>query len=120
MESMPKLDRDVYRAEMRVELEGVLQEVTDAVDEALPGRVIRDSEEKARDDLDRFRLGSTRPRRRSARSWGRLAANRQALGGHSQRIWRVAGRARHAADANQGAHSGSLSAWGASDEATIP
>ena len=55
MESMPKLDRDVYRAEMRVELERVLQEVTDAVDEALPGRVIRDSEEKARDALDRFR-----------------------------------------------------------------
>ena len=55
MESMPKLDRDLFRAEMRVELDRVLQEVTDAVDEALPGRVIRDSEEKARDALDRFR-----------------------------------------------------------------
>ena len=55
MESLPKLDRDVYRAEMRVELEHVLQEVMDAVDEAPRGRVIRDSEEKARDALDRFR-----------------------------------------------------------------
>ena len=55
MESLPKLDRDVYHAEMRVELERVLQEVMDAVDEAPPGRVIRDSEEKARDALDRFR-----------------------------------------------------------------
>jgi len=37
MESLPKLDRDVYRAEMRVELEHVLQEVMDAVDEAPAG-----------------------------------------------------------------------------------
>ena len=55
MESMPRLDRDTYRAEMRVELERVLQEVADAVDNAPPGRVIRDSEEPVRDALDRFR-----------------------------------------------------------------
>ena len=33
----------------------MLQEVADAVDNAPQGRVIRDSEEKARDALDRFR-----------------------------------------------------------------
>jgi hypothetical protein len=32
-----------------------LREVADAVDDAPQGRVIRDSEEKARDALDRFR-----------------------------------------------------------------
>jgi len=40
MESLPKLDRDVYHAEMRVELERVTAGVMDAVDEAPPGRVI--------------------------------------------------------------------------------
>jgi hypothetical protein len=55
MESVPRLDRDAYRAEMREELERVLQEVADAVDNAPRGRVIRDSEEPARDALDRFR-----------------------------------------------------------------
>ena len=55
MEALPKLDREAYRAAMRVELDRVLQEVADAVDNAPTGRVIRDSEEKARDALDRFR-----------------------------------------------------------------
>jgi hypothetical protein len=55
MEALPKLDREAYRAAMREELDRVLQEVADAVDNAPTGRVIRDSEEKARDALDRFR-----------------------------------------------------------------
>jgi hypothetical protein len=37
------------------EFERALREVAEAVDSALQGRVIRDSEEKARDALDRFR-----------------------------------------------------------------
>ena len=52
---LPKMDRDAYREQMRVEVERVLEEVADAVDSAPQGRVIRDSEEKARDALDRFR-----------------------------------------------------------------
>jgi hypothetical protein len=55
MDSLPKLDRDAYREALRLELERVVQEVADAVDNAPKGRVIRDSEEKARDALDRFR-----------------------------------------------------------------
>lgn len=54
-ESLPKLDRAAYLAEMRAEFEQTLQEVADAVDEAPAGRVIRASEERARDALDRFR-----------------------------------------------------------------
>lgn len=53
--SLPKLDRAVYFAEMRAEVERTLQEVADAVDDAPVGRVIRNSEERARDALDRFR-----------------------------------------------------------------
>lgn len=53
--TLPKLDRRVYEEQMRAELERVLREVADAVDGAPQGRVIRDSEEKARDALDRFR-----------------------------------------------------------------
>ncbi len=52
---MPKLDRAAYLAEMRAEFERTLQEVADAVDDAPAGRVIRDSEERARNALDRFR-----------------------------------------------------------------
>ena len=52
---LPKMDRDSYREQMHVEMERVLQEVADAVDNAACGRIIRDSEEKARDALDRFR-----------------------------------------------------------------
>jgi len=52
---LPKMDRDAYRERMRAEVECVLKEVADAVDSAPQGRVIRDSEEKARDALDRFR-----------------------------------------------------------------
>jgi hypothetical protein len=53
--ALPKLDRQAYQDQMRKEFERVLQEVADAVDKAPQGRVIRDSEEKARDALDRFR-----------------------------------------------------------------
>lgn len=52
---LPKLDREVYRAALRIELERVVQEVADAVDDAPAGRIIRDSEERAREVLDRFR-----------------------------------------------------------------
>ena len=53
--ALPKLDRDVYREALRAELERVVQEVADAVDNARVGKIIRDSEEKVRDCLDRFR-----------------------------------------------------------------
>ncbi len=53
--ALPGLDRKAYEEQMRAEFERALREVADAVDGALQGRVIRDSEEKARDALDRFR-----------------------------------------------------------------
>jgi hypothetical protein len=52
---LPKLDRKAYEEQMRAEIERTLREVADAVDDAPCGRIIRDSEEKARDALDRFR-----------------------------------------------------------------
>ncbi len=55
MDALPKLDREAYREQMRTEFERALAEVADAIDEAPKGRVIRDSEERARDALDRFR-----------------------------------------------------------------
>ncbi len=53
--ALPKLDRKAYEEQMRAEFERALRDVADAVDGAPQGRVIRDSEEKARDALDRFR-----------------------------------------------------------------
>jgi hypothetical protein len=53
--ALPRLDRKAYEEQMRAEFERALREVGDAVDGAPQGRVIRDSEEKARDALDRFR-----------------------------------------------------------------
>jgi len=53
--ALPRLDRKAYEEQMRAEFERALREVADAVDGAPRGRVIRDSEEKARDALDRFR-----------------------------------------------------------------
>ena len=53
--SLPGLNREQYLTEMREELDRTLQEVADAVDEAPVGRVIRDSEHRARDALERFR-----------------------------------------------------------------
>jgi hypothetical protein len=52
---LPKLDRNAYEEQMRAEFERTLREVADAVDNAPRGRIIRDSEEQARDALDRFR-----------------------------------------------------------------
>ena len=54
-EMLPKLDRDALRKQLMAEFDRVVTEVADAVDDAPTGRVIRDSEEKARDSLDRFR-----------------------------------------------------------------
>jgi hypothetical protein len=52
---LPKLDREAYAEQMRAEFERTLRDVADAVDNAPQGHFIRDSEEKARDALDRFR-----------------------------------------------------------------
>ena len=54
-ESLPKLDREKFREQLMAEFEQVVAEVADAVDDAPAGSVIRKSEEKARDALDRFR-----------------------------------------------------------------
>ena len=54
-EGLPELDRERLRRELLAEFERTVEEVADAVDDAPAGRVIRDSEEKARDALDRFR-----------------------------------------------------------------
>ena len=54
-EMLPKLDRGALREQLMAEFDRVVTEVADAVDDAPTGRVIRDSEEKARDSLDRFR-----------------------------------------------------------------
>lgn len=53
--ALPKLDREQLMRELIAEAERTVQEVADAVDQAPAGRIIRDSEEKARDALDRFR-----------------------------------------------------------------
>jgi hypothetical protein len=52
---LPKVDRASLVKELLVEAERTVNEVADAVDDAPVGRVIRDSEEPARDALDRFR-----------------------------------------------------------------
>ncbi len=54
-DEVPKLDRAKLREELLSEFERVVEEVSDAFDDAPCGRIIRDSEEKARDTLDRFR-----------------------------------------------------------------
>lgn len=53
--ALPKLDRAALLRSLLVEAERTVNEVADAVDNAPKGRVIRDSEEPARDALDRFR-----------------------------------------------------------------
>lgn len=53
--ALPKLDRDAYREQLRREFEQTLQAVADAVDNASQGQIIRQSEEPAREALDRFR-----------------------------------------------------------------
>lgn len=54
-DNVPKLDREKLLEELLVEAERTVNEVADAVDDAPAGRIIRDSEEPARDALDRFR-----------------------------------------------------------------
>jgi len=54
-DALPRLDREKLMQELLAEAERTVHEVADAVDDAPAGRVIRDSEEKARDALDRFR-----------------------------------------------------------------
>ena len=54
-DTSPKLDRDKLLRELLAEAERTVNEVADAVDNASPGRLIRDSEEPARDALDHFR-----------------------------------------------------------------
>jgi len=57
-DALPKLDRERLLRELLAEFERTVEEVADAVDDAPAGRLIRDSEEPARDALDR----SCRPR----------------------------------------------------------
>lgn len=54
-EKLPELDREEVMRELLAEAERTVNEVADAVDNAPAGRVIADSEEPARDALDRFR-----------------------------------------------------------------
>jgi hypothetical protein len=54
-DGVPKLDRAKLLEELMAEAERTVNEVADAVDGAPRGRIIRDSEEQARDALDRFR-----------------------------------------------------------------
>ena len=49
MESTPKLSRDEFIAQMRKKMEEALGKVSDAVNEAPPGRIIAGSEELVRD-----------------------------------------------------------------------
>ena len=52
---LPELDRERLMRQLLAEAERTVNEVADAVDNAPAGRVIADSEEPARDALDRFR-----------------------------------------------------------------
>lgn len=54
-DALPKLDRAKLRASLLAEFERTVEDVADAVDNATAGRWIRDSEEPARDAIDRFR-----------------------------------------------------------------
>ena len=54
-DALPQLDRAKLRQQLLAEFDQVVEDVADAVDGAPAGRLIRDSEEKARDALDRFR-----------------------------------------------------------------
>jgi hypothetical protein len=54
-DTLPELDREQLMRELLAEAERTVNEVADAVDNAPVGRIIADSEEPARDALDRFR-----------------------------------------------------------------
>jgi hypothetical protein len=49
MEATPKISRDDFVNQMRQEFERILGQVADAINDAPPGRIISDSEEKVRD-----------------------------------------------------------------------
>jgi hypothetical protein len=55
MDETPRMDREAFKKQMRVEMEELLDEVARAVDDAPAGRIIRDSEEKVRDAFAEFR-----------------------------------------------------------------
>jgi hypothetical protein len=50
-----RLDREAYKRAMREKMERLLDEVVEAVNDAAPGRIIRDSEEKVRQAFARLR-----------------------------------------------------------------
>jgi hypothetical protein len=54
-DALPRLDRAKLYQELLAEFEQTVRDVADAVDNAPAGRLIRDSEEPARDALDRLR-----------------------------------------------------------------
>ncbi len=54
-DALPKLDREGLMQDLLGEARRTVDEVADAIDDARPGHWIRDSEERARDVLDRFR-----------------------------------------------------------------
>jgi hypothetical protein len=49
MDATPKFPRDEFVSQMRQEFERILGQVADAINDAPPGRIISDSEEKVRD-----------------------------------------------------------------------
>lgn len=51
----PKLSREAYVKAMRQRLEEMLGKIADAVNDAAPGKIITDSEEKVRDLFAKFR-----------------------------------------------------------------
>jgi hypothetical protein len=51
----PKLSREAYIRAMRERVDEMLGQIADAVNEAVPGQIIRGSEEKVRDLFARLR-----------------------------------------------------------------
>jgi N-methylhydantoinase B/oxoprolinase/acetone carboxylase alpha subunit len=51
----PKLSREAYLQAMRQRVEEMLGKIADAVNEAAPGKIITDSEEKVRDLFAKLR-----------------------------------------------------------------
>jgi len=48
MEAMPKLDREAYIAQMRLQMEAMLGRVADAINDAKDGEIIAGSEYQVR------------------------------------------------------------------------
>jgi UDP:flavonoid glycosyltransferase YjiC (YdhE family) len=55
MDALPKVDRRALRESLLADFNQMLEQVADAIDDAKAGRVIRDSEEPARQALDELR-----------------------------------------------------------------